>query len=233
MHERRSTREWKVRSVAGLVVGLGLVGCGSASSSPPTVATPATPSTTAAPAVVSSATLAAPSATVVAPSAAATPKPSVPPIANGLIAFASAREGKRQVFALAADGSALRRITNDAAADQPSAWSSDRSRLLFSSDRGGHDEIYVMNANGSAPKRLAASKIPASGAHWSPDGTMVVFNARCVGKRLLPDLLDAGGWFVGQAADLGPGLQLVARLVASGRSNSHSAPTVTGTSTCR
>src|SRR4051794_7327339 len=168
MVESGTAYAW-ARSITGLAIGLAVVRCNGA-----TVPTTVPGSGTANEPVNPSASKTPASEPTSSPVTART---SVPALPTDLMAFASKRNGTRQVYEMRADGSGLVRISHDQAGEQPSAWSNDRTRLLFSSDRGGHDEIYVMNADGTNPKRVAASTFPASGAHWSPDGTTIVFNA--------------------------------------------------------
>ena len=50
-----------------------------------------------------------------------------------------------------ADGTNIRRLTNDPAEDEYPAWSPDGQQIVFSSNRDGNEEIYVMDADGSNP----------------------------------------------------------------------------------
>ena len=78
-----------------------------------------------------------------------------------------------------ADGSGVRRLTNNSADDWHPAWSPDGARIAFVSDRDGNDEIYVMNADGSGVRRLTNNSAndrywyPA----WSPDGARIAFTS--------------------------------------------------------
>ncbi|MFL6275469.1 MAG: TolB family protein [Blastocatellia bacterium] len=44
-----------------------------------------------------------------------------------------------------ADGSNVRRLTNNLADDDGPRWSPDGCNILFDSDRDGNREIYIMN----------------------------------------------------------------------------------------
>jgi Tol biopolymer transport system component len=68
---------------------------------------------------------------------------------NSKIAFQRNRDGNFEIFTMSADGSAITRLTNNAALDLEPAWSPDGQRIAFRSDRDGNFEIYVMNADGS------------------------------------------------------------------------------------
>jgi uncharacterized repeat protein (TIGR01451 family) len=82
------------------------------------------------------------------------------------------------VWAMAADGSNLRRLTTNPADDWNPAWSPDGSRIVFSSLRDGNREIYVMNADGSDQHDV--SNMPGTwedSPAWSSDGTRIAFDS--------------------------------------------------------
>ena len=72
------------------------------------------------------------------------------PGANGKIAFASERDGNREIYVMNPDGSGLTRLTNNRpSARREPAWSPHGNKIAFSSARDGGREIYVMNADGT------------------------------------------------------------------------------------
>ena len=71
------------------------------------------------------------------------------------IVFVSGRDGNGEVYAMDADGSSPRNLTQDPAKDVRPAWSPDGRRIAFVSSRDGQSEIYVMNADGSGQRSLA------------------------------------------------------------------------------
>ena len=106
------------------------------------------------------------------------------------IVFVSWRDGNGEVYAMDADGTSPRNLTQDPAQDVHPAWSPDGRRIAFVSSRSpssrckpgpgpcwGRDrqsEIYVMNADGSRKRNLtrrANDDYPT----WSPDGRRIAF----------------------------------------------------------
>ena len=101
------------------------------------------------------------------------------------IAFTSGRDGNREIYVMAADGSAPRNLTRHEARDRKPAWSPDGRRIAFVSNRQGESEqglvptndIFVMNADGSGVEQLTSSQRPvfAGDPAWSPDGSSIAF----------------------------------------------------------
>src|ERR1700741_2917328 len=90
--------------------------------------------------------------------------------ASTQIAFASKRDGHDQVYVVKPDGSRLRRLTHNRAADTNPAWSPGGQRIAFESDRGATEDVYLMNADGSHQQRLTRSHAFDGRPNWSPDG---------------------------------------------------------------
>jgi len=94
---------------------------------------------------------------------------------NGKIAFASTRDGNREIYVVNAYTTGLARLTNDPSVDTDPAWSSDGTRIAFTSTRTGGDEIYLMNADGTGQTRLTSAPGSDSNATWSPLGRNIAF----------------------------------------------------------
>ena len=60
----------------------------------------------------------------------------------GRILFTSAHDGNDEVYVMRSDGSAVTRLTDDAATDKDPAWSPDCTKIAFSSSRSGNPEIW-------------------------------------------------------------------------------------------
>jgi Tol biopolymer transport system component len=86
---------------------------------------------------------------------------------TGRITFSS---GIDDVYVVKANGSGLRRLTNNPARDFDSAWSPDGRMIAFRSERDGNTEIYVMAADGSGQRNLSRDPSGDWGPTWTPDG---------------------------------------------------------------
>jgi len=107
------------------------------------------------------------------------------------IVFVSGRDGNGEVYAMDADGTSPRNLTQDPAQDVHPAWSPDGRRIAFVSSRSPssrckpgpgpcwddlnrQSEIYVMNADGSR-KRNLTRRAHDDNPTWSPDGRRIAF----------------------------------------------------------
>jgi Tol biopolymer transport system component len=91
------------------------------------------------------------------------------------IVFVSWRDGNGEVYAMDADGSGPRNLTQDPAKDVRPAWSPDGRTIAFVSRRDGQSEIYVMNADGSGKRNLTRDRASDDYPTWSPDGRKIAF----------------------------------------------------------
>ncbi len=78
------------------------------------------------------------------------------------------------VVLLRADGSELRRLTDDAFKDRNISWSRDGSRLVFDSTRSSGWDLWTVRADGSELRRVAETS-DSAGAVWSSDGKRLTF----------------------------------------------------------
>ncbi len=102
------------------------------------------------------------------------------------IAFASFRDGNREIYVMGADGSGPENLTLHDAWDVNPAWSPDGERIAFVSDRNGdveiwsgfNTDIFVMNADGSGLEQVTSDPESLSADHpaWSPGGTSIAFS---------------------------------------------------------
>jgi Tol biopolymer transport system component len=101
----------------------------------------------------------------------------VVPGENGKIAFASTRDGNREIYVVNADTTGLARLTNDPGVDTDPAWSADGKRIAFTSTRTGSDEIYLMNEDGTGQTQLTSAPGSDSNPTWSPLGRNIAFTS--------------------------------------------------------
>jgi Tol biopolymer transport system component len=97
------------------------------------------------------------------------------PGANGLIAFASKRTGRYELFTMTPEGRDVRQLTDGPGDDIAPNWSPDGTKIVFTSTRDGSREIYVMDADGGDQTRLTDDPAADHRPDWSPDGTAIVF----------------------------------------------------------
>jgi len=70
------------------------------------------------------------------------------------IAFISTHDGDPEIFVMNANGTGLRKLTDNTAVDAAPSWSPDGRKVVFSSDRSGSFELYSMNADGSQQQMI-------------------------------------------------------------------------------
>jgi Tol biopolymer transport system component len=100
------------------------------------------------------------------------------------IVFVSWRDGNGEVYAMNANGSSPRNLTQHPAKDVRPAWSPDGRSIAFVSSRDRQSEIYVMNADGSGKRNLTRSRASDDYPKWSPDGQRIAFlRASPLGNR--------------------------------------------------
>lgn len=116
-----------------------------------------------------------------------------PPSDDWEVAFVSDRDGNPEIYAMSADGSNVRRLTDQELLDGGPQWSPDGSRIAFFSARDGNLEIYVMDENGDNLRRLTENDAPDYNPAWSPNGTEIVFVSERDGTPDLYVMPAAGG----------------------------------------
>ena len=118
------------------------------------------------------------------------------------IAFTSNRDGNDEIYTMNADGTGVRRLTNNttgirqsepdwspeggrtAVMDWDPDWSPDGTRIAFTSNRDGNDEIYTMNADGTGVRRLTHNDVDLDwDPDWSPDGARIAFTSNRDGSH--------------------------------------------------
>jgi Tol biopolymer transport system component len=81
-----------------------------------------------------------------------------------------------EVYTVAADGSGLKRLTDDGAAHDQAVWSPDGSKIAYTRQQpNGRWDIYLMNADGSGKTALTRTSVSEEQPAWSPDGKKLAF----------------------------------------------------------
>jgi Tol biopolymer transport system component len=75
------------------------------------------------------------------------------------------------------DGTALKRLTNEAGYDAEGSYSSDGKQIVFTSTRDGDPDLYIMNADGSNVRQLTDVDGYDGGPFFSPDKKWVIFRS--------------------------------------------------------
>lgn len=91
------------------------------------------------------------------------------------IVFVNWRDGNGEVYAMDANGSEPRNLTQNPAKDVRPAWSPDGRRIAFVSRRDGNSEVYVMKADGSGKRNLTRDRANDDYPTWSHDGRKIAF----------------------------------------------------------
>ncbi|RKU37951.1 hypothetical protein C6496_08150 [Candidatus Poribacteria bacterium] len=101
------------------------------------------------------------------------------------IAFASTRDGNREIYVMNTDGSQQVRLTHNLADDLYSTWSPTGEQILFVSDRNGERDLYLMDADGTNVTRVFRKAAHREHPTWAPDG-----------KQIAYEKLELGVWFI-------------------------------------
>jgi Tol biopolymer transport system component len=96
--------------------------------------------------------------------------------AGDRVAFASIRNGNRNIWTSGLDGTDARQVTSGIAIDERPAWSPDGSTIAFLSSRGDTRAIWVVNADGGALRRVIEAQA-LNTVTWSPDGREIAYAA--------------------------------------------------------
>jgi Tol biopolymer transport system component len=70
------------------------------------------------------------------------------------LVFISTHDGDPEIFVMNADGTGLKKLTDNSAVDAAPSWSPDGGKIVFTSDRSGAFELYRMNSDGSQQQMI-------------------------------------------------------------------------------
>jgi TolB protein len=91
------------------------------------------------------------------------------------LVFVRGEGATAELYTVRADGSGLRRLTRNRAADYSPTWSPDGGRVLFASNRDGDDELFVVRASDGNVRQLTRNRRLDLTPQWSPDGRWIAF----------------------------------------------------------
>ena len=81
--------------------------------------------------------------------------------------------GTFEIMVMNADGTGLRRLTNNGVEDDRPSFSPDGSKIVFRSTRDNNSDIYIMNADGTDQQRLTTSIAIDRAPTFTPDGRIL------------------------------------------------------------
>ncbi|MGQ9910350.1 MAG: SdrD B-like domain-containing protein, partial [Candidatus Flexifilum sp.] len=98
------------------------------------------------------------------------------------IAFTSDRDGNEEIYIASADGTSIRRVTNNDAADTDPVWSPDSQRLVFESDSSGNWDLYILDVQTGVETQITRDPADDRNADWSAAGNSIVFESTRDGR---------------------------------------------------
>lgn len=134
------------------------------------------------------------------------------------LAISINREGNPEIYVGSSDGSNLRRLTNNSAADVSPVFNSGCSQIAFVSDRDGSPQVYVMSADGGGQRRVTSNGDYNQTPAWSPDGSTIAYSSRQGGSYDIFTVSASGGrprrLTEGQGSNTDPTFSPDGRLIA-------------------
>jgi dipeptidyl aminopeptidase/acylaminoacyl peptidase len=82
-----------------------------------------------------------------------------------------------EIYLMDADGSNMRRLTNNPAGDNHPRWSPDGKSLLFVSTRKEGSQAWILPLDGGEPTQLTKFATGVADAMWTADGKHIVFSS--------------------------------------------------------
>jgi TolB protein len=102
-------------------------------------------------------------------------------VLTGKISFTSSNDGDYEIYTIHADGTNLKKLTDNSVDDKEPSWSPSGTKIAFQSRSGGKTEIFVMDTNGSNIVKITSdptgSDIEEDYPSWSPNGTTLVYES--------------------------------------------------------
>ena len=105
------------------------------------------------------------------------------PSLEGLMLFASNRDGNFEIYVQNLVDLAQARLTNSTAQDIQPALAPDGGQFVFVSNRDGNNEIYIRTIANQAPVNLTNHDADDQQPAWSTDGSWIVFTSNRDGNQ--------------------------------------------------
>ncbi len=99
------------------------------------------------------------------------------PAPDGVWLACTTKGAQEDLVTLRADGSELRRLTDDVHKDRGPIWTPDGESLIFYSARGGKWDYWWMRTDGSGLRPITTDIGASAGGALSPDGSRLALNA--------------------------------------------------------
>lgn len=136
----------------------------------------------------------------------------------GRIVFSSTRDGNAEIYSAAADGSDVKRLTNDPGIDVSPACGPG-GQVAFVSNRHGSPQIWVMDAGGGGQKRVTYKGEYNQTPAWCPDPKkqVIAFTGRDSGMDVFTIDLTSGQYTritQGQGINKDPAFSPDCRMIA-------------------
>jgi hypothetical protein len=105
------------------------------------------------------------------------------PALQGLMIFATDRDGNYEIYAQNLADLAQARLTTSQSQDIQPALAPDGGQFIFTSNREGNNEIYLRTIAVQAPVNLTNNGADDQQPAWSPDGNWIVFTSNRDGNQ--------------------------------------------------
>jgi hypothetical protein len=100
-------------------------------------------------------------------------------------------EGKRVLAVIGADGTGLRRLTDDTVNNRYPLWSPDGTRIAYTSHAGGRPNIHVMDTAGGSRTQATDLGAGVFGVQWIPGSDSILAISFDTRDQIVPHLIPA------------------------------------------
>ncbi len=114
------------------------------------------------------------------PAATLTP---APPSLQGVMLFATNRDGNSEIYVLNLANQSVTRLTVNTAQDVQPALAPDSVQVAYVTNQDGNNEIYLSGIDGRVPLNLTDNAADDQQPTWSPDGNWIAFTTNRDGNQ--------------------------------------------------